>query len=479
MLSVSIACSDDDKNENEAPDTFFSIEEINLTGDNRLNSIVRLTWFGTDPDGYIKGYELSEDGINWDFTTVQDSTFQFNIAAGADTSDIRLFVRSIDNENLVDPTPDELTIPIRNTPPTVTFDDDLTIPDTAYLAATTEWNATDIDGDETITQVLISLNGAAWYEVSRTKKIFTLVPADDGTTSGITNAKIYYNNDANPASEEVEGLIVNDTNYILIKAVDQAGTESAPDTSYTFYMKGKQNDLLVIGGIRATPGGSDPAQLYSDILQRTGTNFDFVDFTIDNGLYQPKLWNTTFRLQLSFYSKLFFFSDDETFINNFTNTRLLLLEYAAASLQEYANSGGKYLVSTSFPWDTNIDGFRGILPLSSLSSVTYGGSNGTNLSTDSAITSTLPGYPDLSSSSFRLPAIGVYNIDSLDSEVLYTAGVTMGRRDPWTDTKIIASGRRNNGKLNQVYFGVQLWQLDKDPAELDALFNQILNVEFN
>ena len=106
---------------NQEPETTFSIKEINLSGDDRLNSIVSLEWYGKDPDGYIVGYELSQDGNNWFYTTKQDSTFQFSLDGGADTADIELYVRAIDNENAKDPSPDYLRIPIKNTAPTIEF----------------------------------------------------------------------------------------------------------------------------------------------------------------------------------------------------------------------------------------------------------------------------------------------------------------------------------------------------------------------
>lgn len=478
LVLFAFACEKGSEEQNQAPDTTFSVESINLTGENRLNSIVRLTWYGTDPDGYVNGFELSRDLINWDYTTIQDSTFKFSISGNSDTADIKIYVRAIDNENLTDPTPAELSIPIRNTAPTVEFDDNLTIPDTAYLVATTQWSAADIDGDETVTNVLISLNGAKWYEVNKTKRIFSIVPTDPSATD-TTNALVYYATDANPASLQIEGLLVNDTNRILIKAIDQAGAESKIDTSSTFYLKGKTNDLLIVSGTQNISGGIDPNSVYNSIFQQINAPFDYFDLTVGNGKYQPKIWNITFKLQLAFYTKLFFHADNTLYTNPYTGTKLLLLEYAALSLQEYANSGGKYLLSTSFAWDTNIDGFKGTLPLESLSSENYGGNDGTTLYRDSAIVSSIPGYPDLSPTDFRLPAIGVYNIDSLDSEVLYTANVTKGRNGVWTNTKTIASGRRQNGKLNQIYFAIQLWQLRNDPAELNNLFNQIINVEFN
>ena len=106
LLLFLAACDKGEELANEAPDTQFSLKEINLSGENRLNSIVSLTWSGNDPDGYVKGFELSRDGVQWEFTTKQDSTFRFSLIAGSDTADIQLFVRAIDNENLSDPTPD-------------------------------------------------------------------------------------------------------------------------------------------------------------------------------------------------------------------------------------------------------------------------------------------------------------------------------------------------------------------------------------
>lgn len=471
LIIALFACKeDDDKLINQAPDTFFSLKEINLSGDNRLNSIVRLTWYGTDVDGYIQGYEISKDGINWDFTTVQDSTFRFSLDQGSDTSNIQLFVRAVDNENERDPSPDELTIPIKNTAPVASFDNDLTIPDTAYLVATTAWSASDLDGDESITKVSISLNGKKWYELNKSKPTFSIVAPSD-ITSDTVEALIYYESDNNPQSLKVEGLAINDTNVIYIKAEDQAGSESIIDTSSTFFMKGKTNDLLVVGGVQVAHDD------YASIFNAAGINYDFIDMTSNGGENQPKLWNITFRLQLLQYSKLFFYSDETGFINPFTNVKSILLEFAAASLQEYANLGGKYLVSTSFDYDTNIDGFVGVLPINRVSDKNYGDAR---FYKDSVATSKIDSFPEISPTAFAILGTGVFNIDSADTEVIYEAALSNRRRTtPWPDTEIIASGRRVGGKLNQIFFSVQLFELNGDPKALEDLFDQIFNVEFN
>ena len=464
------SCEDDEERfANNPPDTFFSIKEINLSGDNRLNSIVRLSWYGTDTDGYIKGYEISLDGQQWSFTTTQDSTFRFNLTQGSDTTDIQVFVRAIDNNNERDPSPDELTIPIKNTAPVASFDKDLTIPDTAYLVATTAWKATDLDGDESITKVSISINGKKWYELNKSKPTISIV-APTNATSDTVDALIYYESENTPQAIRVEGLVLNDTNKIYLKAEDQAGTESLIDTSTTFFMKGKTNDILVVGGVEVAHDD------YKTIFNNAGITYDFINMTANGGENQPKLWNITFRLQLLQYSKLFFYSDEAGYINPFSNVKSILLEFAAASLQEYANLGGKYLVSTSFDHDTNIDGFIGVLPIASVSAKDYGDAR---FYGDSVGTSSLNDFPEISPTGFAILGTGVFNIDSADTEVIYEAALSDRRRTiPWPDTEIIASGRRVNGKLNQVFFSVQLFELNGDQQALQDLFNQIFNVEF-
>jgi len=429
-----------------------------------------LSWYGRDADGYVKGYEISTDQQNWTYTTAQDSTFQFSISSGSDTVDIDLYARAIDNEGLVDPSPSYLRVPIRNTPPTVEFSTGLSLADTTFLVATTEWSATDLDGDETITDIFLSINGKAWYPLNRSERVFSLVPQDFNATD-TTAALIYYGSRTNPATETIDGLVLNDTNRIYLKAVDQAGTESMIDTSDVFFMRSKQNDILMVGGVAS----AHPT--YLGLMDAVNLQYDFLNLTASNGLYRPALWNITFRLQLSFYDKLFFYSDETTFLNDYSNLRLLLLEFAAASLQEYANSGGKYLISTSFDWDTNIDGFRGVLPIQSVSNKNYGDAR---LYGDSLVIPEIASLPELSTSSFALSGVGVFNIDPADTEVLYRAQLSDRRNTtPWPDTEIMASARRLNGNLNQIFFSVQLFELNGDQAKLESLFDQIFNVEFN
>ncbi len=497
LLVFAFSCREEGELEpNLPPETTFSIESINVADSNRLNSIVRLSWYGSDKDGYIKGYEISQDAENWAKTTSQDSTFRFTFPEGSELVDITLYARAIDNNGAKDPSPAFIKIPIKNTSPTVGFSEDLVIPDTAFIVATTEWSAADLDGEETITDVYLSINGKEWYPLNKSEKVFSIVPADFNATD-TTSAYIYYGSRTNPAAETIPGLVLNDTNVLYIKAVDQAGAESMLDTSNTFYLKSKQNDVLVVGGVEAAHNE------YKSLLNSINLNYDFLNLTIGNGRYRPALWNTTFRLQLSFYDKLFFYSDETTFLNPYTNLKIRLIEFAAASLQEYANSGGKYLISTKFDWDDDIEAIVGVLPIQSVSSKNYGqawllkddpvakykdttyeiadtvGGQPMNRR-DTTITIVDNDFPVLRTSEFSIQGVGVFNIDPNDTEVLYRAKlIDRATFTPWTSTNIVASARRRNGKLNQIFFTIPLYRLKGNQANLEALFNRIFNQEFN
>ena len=95
-------CKKGEQLENQPPETYTSVASINLTGEDRLNSVITLEWWGTDPDGTVEGYEVSFDQSTWSYTEDQDSTFQFSINAGSDTVDIDLWIRAIDNDGAVD-----------------------------------------------------------------------------------------------------------------------------------------------------------------------------------------------------------------------------------------------------------------------------------------------------------------------------------------------------------------------------------------
>ena len=99
LILVFGACKKDFEGElktNKAPETYTVADTIFREGENRFPSSLEVKWWGEDPDGYISGYEISGDGINWIFTKRQDTTFIVEIPAGKDTFDFKISTDSLD-----------------------------------------------------------------------------------------------------------------------------------------------------------------------------------------------------------------------------------------------------------------------------------------------------------------------------------------------------------------------------------------------
>ena len=158
VTTIFSACiKEDELKLNTNPNTNIFLEKIDRVGENRLNTNVTMHWSADDQDGYVIGYEISLDNITWSFTTKQDSVFRFSILNG-DTTDINLYVRAIDNDGNKDLTPAYLKIPIKNTIPTVAFDDNLIKCDSVYSVFSLLFSANDLDGNETIDSIYLKIN---------------------------------------------------------------------------------------------------------------------------------------------------------------------------------------------------------------------------------------------------------------------------------------------------------------------------------
>jgi len=122
-----------------------------------------LYWYGDDPDGEVIGYQWAWQDTQspgaWTFTPLTMDTFYVPIRQQFDF--FTFFVRAMDNDSALDPTPAAMTFPIVNSPPWVRFPAAFSnIYDTAYFASfryfTFIWSGGDPDGDETVA-------GYQWY----------------------------------------------------------------------------------------------------------------------------------------------------------------------------------------------------------------------------------------------------------------------------------------------------------------------------
>jgi len=465
------ACNKGETFENNPPETQIFVESINLSGDNRLNSVVSLFWSGEDIDGYIKGFELSINSGDWVFVTAEDSTFKFDIPEGSDTVDVSFEVRAIDNLDLPDPTPASLIVPIKNTPPTAKFDSIRLIPDTVFSVFSAAWQAIDIDGQETLSEVSIKINEGDWYTLDPNTAFITLVPSNP-TQTGSQNAQVYIGSDANLSTEALNDLRVGDFNEMYIKAQDISGAESPIDTSNVFYIEPQGSDLLVIDAHTLPPA---PDALYNSTILNVYGAYDYLDLTTNF----PTYWDPTFGLYLQLYDKIFWYS------NGFEYEEFgerMLLEVAALSLNDFVQEGGKLFVTAKFPSTFNSSDKNGIssvfslLPMDSLATT----STAPRIRRDSLATPSdnFSSYPTLKASAFITGADPFYA--SNQSNIMYSAELFAPNGDPWLEpTTICARKVGANGRTNQVFVSVELHLLQGDLPALQTFIDKVLNEEFN
>ncbi len=471
LLTTFTGCNKGDRNANEAPDTEISVKEINLSGDNRLNSTVRLNWFGTDKDGYVVGFEISFDNQNWTYTTRLDSTFSFTIPAGQDTTDVSFYVRAIDNEGLTDPTPAYLAVPLKNTAPSASFNNDLGPTDTALIVSTFRWNASDPDGNSSIAKIEVRFNNGQWYELNKEEKVISFL-VDTSVQTGTASADLYYGVNNAPETKKIDGLEVNSLNYFSIRATDIAGATSPVDTADVFYLKNKTPGatLLWVSGQVTTITNK-----YKTVLGGLNITYDFLDFGKSiSGDAMPSYWDPTFKLISTQYPKMFVNSGQETFKNRVTSRDLTMLEFMAPSIQSFTNNGGKSFVTVSFNKAKDLSEISGPYPVKSLVTSAAGQAR---IVPDSGLVPLMAGaYPIIKTQSNNLQTGVVPIVGTDDSEDFYRARLT--KLQGWQGTDVVGVIRRPNNVWSQVFFGVELHNYNGDPTKLEDLFEEILINEF-
>jgi len=486
-----------DKEENIAnstPVTFLSIDTIVLNGPSRLITKVKLSWAGTDRDGYISGFKLAWDQ-NKDLCKTKldaadpvnrtDSTFLFSFSNlnGADTADIYFMVQAVDDRGLLDPNPKMINIPVRNSPPTIKFlADGLPDADTIFSVLSFPYTFSDPDGDDNIDSIYIKINDGSWTGLPKNINFVSLVPQDP-MAFGTTNALIYAGNGLATENQQpkplanvlVPGMVVNGQNRIYLKIKDLAGAEGFDTTDRSYYIKRKTSDLLIVDAYKGD-GAFIGDSMYYNMIGKI-SNYDRLDLIGNNGNNRPKFWSTTFYLQTSLYKKVFWYSD---IFSTVVNEVPLLMTYAVPALSQYLRFNGKLMASMIFPdyptQISNTDPVFSLIPIDSITTL----SRDVRLRRDNSIFPKQPGFPTLKSTGFLItgvdlfyPKPGVdtlYFVDKSSTTSLYTGPglpIALRAKNPFAD------------KTNLIFFGMELTYLSGDRQALQNLFTKILNEEFN
>lgn len=386
----------------------------------RQPSKIDVHWWGDDPDGFIVGYYFSWDGKHWNFTQSNDSLFALQIGVtdtnytfqvsavdngGNGIYDKDIFQNGIDygpepftdkNGNgvwdpgesfidigLIDPHPASINFPIKNSAPTIAWDQLTVLPDTSFPAMTFGWVASDIDGDATILRInvalndttnpnnIVSLDGAVRNISIRTKDFSSSTASMDILIGGV---------ETNIASQKLPGLKLNDSNKLFAQVEDISGAKSSfislPAQGKTWYVKKPKGNFLIVDDYVTVDNA--PA-FYSSMFDSLGLHnkYDVYDFHNQT----PPFLNVTFLLTLKLFKYVFWYTDNNP-----------SLDLVSATTQNYIDGGGKIAFSMQFPQNVDLTVLQGFLPIRSDTSDTkLSLFANTKISSDN----TQPSYPNL------------------------------------------------------------------------------------
>lgn len=459
-LGLVLACEPGVPVENQLPETRMSVDRIDLSGPDRLNSVVKLAWFGSDADGYVVAYELRVGEGPWVRTTQTDSTLVLGIPAGQDTADLAVEVRAIDHEGGIDPSPARLVVPIKNTPPSAEFTTS-SFPDVpVWNAVTFQWFAEDPDGAGSITDVELRVNGGAWRPIDPNQKLVSLVLHASGATA------LYYGNQEASAANWGYALDTAGPSLLEIRARDLAGAWSAPDTAPSVTVKMPQSKLLVVASHSAA---ADAA--WSSDLAALGVDYDLLDLLSNSGAARPRSWNPGFRHTLRGYDAVVVYTASSVMLDPQTGLTKLPLAHMGPAIQRFGEAGGRVLVSASFSATSDLADLVGTFPIDGL--VTSTGQ--VRLVTDSALVAQQSGYPNLKSTNVLIGLTPM--VASADAEVLYRG--QLSKLSGWQGDNLMGVLRRKQGAVQSVFLSFDLHRLDGQNGQMrrDAL-QKILIDEF-
>ncbi len=462
IVFAAFSCKKNDLFPNKEPETSLYLDKIDLSGPDRLNSIVTLKWSGEDQDGIISHFLYSFDGNTWNSTTRTDSTFKFDVLPGSDSLDVDFYIKAVDNQGLQDPTPSYLKIPLKNTTPTIAFDESFYQYDSVNSVVTLKWAASDLDGNETLDSIYIKVNNGNWVALKSNTTLASFVsitPKNNGTS----NALIYLETQSTFISTQLPDFKVNDFNTFYIKVKDNGGLTSLEDTSKAFFVKQQLGDLLVIDNASILPRASN---VYLPALTQVYGNYDYIDFTNVNNV--PKLLNPTLSLIFSLHKEVIWYSGNSI-------AQLDYIDRSESVIQNHLNAGKKLFMAVQIP--RTVSSSSSIFRFSPIDSLTK--------EKDAFFPSTGELKSDMNASNFpTLKNTGPGIVTAVNpfypkvgSKIIYRANLTKGA-NAWLDSTIVMAGTTNiSGKTNQVF---SIIPLEKANGNLNLIdFFTALKNEFN
>lgn len=344
ILGAATGCKKEfegDRTDPGYPETFMAVDSIYRSGDTRYTTTVRAHWWGVVRGGFIRGYEVSLDNSNWKFTTSQDSLFLLSLPAGSDTADIRIYVRAIDNEGRVDPTPASTAYPVKNTPPTIAFDYTFGRKTKTFPAFRLNWKPADIDGLQDIDAIELVLNDTGASPLRLASGVTAATFTGDKAAGTFNGAfTVYVNAQTTPLQQKLTGGKYNDYNFVYIRSIDRSGARSEWVKDSIFIMQ-PGNGLLFINQhqnkSRTTP-------FYNAMLDSLGASY--AGYDIINSVFDelPSDEFTT-RKMFEYFNRIVWVTDEA----------MRTLALAQQGTESFFTANGRMLLIMEIPNDVQPD----------------------------------------------------------------------------------------------------------------------------
>lgn len=474
---------------NELPTVRISIDSIGLPDTSSLATRVKLSWVGTEKDGYIRGFQISwstnaKEGFQKLFSSPivknTDSTFLFNFTGGAETALVHFFIRSLDNEGKYSQI-QYLKIPVKNSTPSIQFlDDGMPLADTIWSVLSIPYRFSDPDGSQNVDSVFIRINEGKWVALPKNLGFISLVPVNPGGTE--SNCLVYagenlagLTNKPSPIPNmEIPGLKLNEGNVFYLQVKDQAGAIGLDTSAKKYYVKQKTGSVLVVNAFNGVASAFCDT-LYSKVMNELGIGHDKINLIQQNGINQPRFWDAQFYLLCQLYGKVFWFGD---VISSAPGAIPLLLNPASAALKQHLRFDGKLLGSNPFP-DAPFqlpkdDGVFDLVPIDTFTRF----SNNVRIRPQGTLQASQAGFEDLTTG--RLLTGGdIFKVKPGVDSLYFVPKNMMASQYTGPGMPIALRTRNAKGKTNLVFFTIEMAYLNGNRPALVSTFNKILNDEFN
>ncbi len=470
--------------ENQLPTTNLTVERINRGENFRLSSQINISWWGSDSDGYVVGFEYAINDTSesaWTFTTKSDSTFILPISSGQNTDDVLFKVRAVDNLGAKDPIGARLIYPIVNTSPTVSINQTEIPPDTLFSISSFGWTINDPDGLSNLIRTEIAINDTTdeWVQIPFSTeddgRLFISLEVDN-TSAGEKEAEVFlgrsYTRALNSSNEplKVPNVIVDSENTFYVRTVDAAGAVSNVD-SVSWYIKGRYSSVLFLND----DGSSNSIARQTEhltFLQDLGITPDL--WLINTGTVAqdkislsdrfPSVIDPTLKKTLAKWDHIYWIS--ENIDRNIT--------YAQDITSEFFESGGTMFVNIPMKNISQNDPIFNFLPVDSIGRTTEG-----SIETGFVLNANVDVEPELGISSVvaktEVRQVGVVPIKQVPGgTLLYQADF---RNTTLIGTTLDYTKFEGVGVENQegdlIYFSLDLTNINAN-ANLPDLLNDLL-----